>query len=65
VAKKNKPDKVTHKTTSSLPLMPPGIGPQIHEVTIEKKGRKVTGTGWSRQAAEQEAGNRYRRGESD
>ena len=57
---RNKPS-VTHQSYSSIPFMPEGIGPTIHETNIRGR-RSVNGVGWTRKEADRKAGERYRTG---
>jgi hypothetical protein len=45
--------------------MPPGIGPDINKTEITKDNETTTGYGRTREEANKDAGERYRRGERD
>ena len=59
------PDSVSHTVESSIPFAPPGIGPDIHKTEITKDNETTTGYGGTREEANKDAGDRYRRGERD
>ena len=61
----SKPDSVNHKSYSSIPFMPEGVGPTLHETIITKGDGTFTGVGWSREEADQKAGEKYNAGERD
>jgi hypothetical protein len=59
---------VERKDYSSTPLPLPdmGYGTRIHETTVtDDAGNKYTGTGWTRDEADQAAGEKMNRGEKD
>ena len=60
-SKGSKPDKVTRESASFLGT---GIG-EAHKTTIHKVGSKYSGKGTSREAADKQAGDRYRKGRKD
>lgn len=59
--KGSKPDKVTRESASFLGT---GIG-EAHQTTIHKGGATYTGKGVSKEAADREAGSKYRKGQKD
>jgi hypothetical protein len=59
------PDSISHSVESSIPFMPPGIGPDIHITEITKDNETTTGYGGTREEANKDAGDKYRRGERD
>jgi hypothetical protein len=59
--KGSKPDKVSRDSASFLGT---GIG-EAHKTTIEKGDSKYSGKGTSREAADKQAGDKYRKGSKD
>jgi hypothetical protein len=59
--KSSGPDKVTRDSASILGL---GIG-EVHKTTIHKGGATYTGKGTTCDAADKEAGDKYRHGYKD
>lgn len=57
--------KVDHSSSSSIPFAPEGLGPTIHTTTITDRdtGRSVERSGYSREEADQRAGDAFRNGE--
>jgi hypothetical protein len=54
------PDKVTRDSASIF-----GLFGEVHKTTIHKGGSTYTGKGTSREAADKEAGEKYRHGYRD
>jgi hypothetical protein len=63
--KDKEPDSVSHKQESSIPFMPPGIGPTIHSTTVRKGKDTYTSYGSSEEEANKNAGEKYSEGEKD
>lgn len=61
MSKSSKPDKVSRDSASFFGT---GIG-EVHKTTIHKGGSTYTGKGTSRDAADKEAGDKYRKGYKD
>lgn len=59
--KGSEPDKISRDSASVLGL---GIG-EVYKTTIHKGGATYTGKGTSREAADKEAGDKYRKGYKD
>jgi hypothetical protein len=60
-----KPDRVTHDRESSIPFASTGIGPTIHTTKIKKGKDTFSGSGWSKDESNKNAGRKYNRGETD
>jgi len=58
MSRNNKPS-VSHKSYSSIPFMPTGIGPTLHETTVKHGNRSSSGVGWTRKEANDKAGRAY------
>lgn len=54
------PDKITRDSASIL-----GIFGEVHKTTVHKGSSTYTGKGTSREAADKEAGDKYRQGYKD
>ena len=63
MSKHREPDNVTHDSYGSIPFT--GIGPTIYRTTIKDGNEKFTGTGYTPEEADQNAGEKYSDGDSD
>lgn len=56
---------VTHTSESAIPFASTGIGPTIYTTEIEKGGNTYSGSGWTKEGGDKEAGEKYNSGEPD
>lgn len=57
-----KPDSLTRKTEF---VVAPSLSPWLEKTVIKKGGDTFTGYGWTREEADKNAGDRFRKGAKD
>lgn len=58
----SKPDNITRSTEF---VIAPRLSPWLEKTVIKKGDDTYTGYGWTREEADKNAGEKYRRGDSD
>jgi hypothetical protein len=63
--KDNEPDDISRSSEAAIPGDIAHLGPEIHTTEIQKGTNTYTGSGWTEEEADKNAGDKYRKGEKD